>query len=177
MKVAFVFAHPFSESMGSVVRVRELALSLGTMGVEVYICTPYERSFDLSCHVHVISTSQIINDLRLAKPLYKLTKLVYYNKAFPRLFPFFDFQSNTLVAGAIKSFAKLLIENGIDVIQVEQDAALPIGIGLKKATGLPLISDLHNITSEELVATGLLDQRSSRFHDLQLLIRSHLLEK
>jgi glycosyltransferase involved in cell wall biosynthesis len=176
MKVAFIFMHPFSESMGSVVRVKELALSLGKSGVEVYIFTPYERSFDLFPHVHVVSASSLVNTLGLSKTMYKLSKSLYYNKVFPRLFSKTEFQSNRVMAKLIKGMAKLLVKKGIDLIQVEQDAVLPLGVGLKKETGLPLIVDVHNVSSEELVAANVLERESNEFVAFQSTTK-HLLSQ
>ena len=176
MKVAFVFMHPFSESMGSVVRVRELALSLGKSGVEVYIFTPYERSFDLFPHVHVVSASSLINTLGLSKAVYSFSKFLYYNKAFPGLFSKTEFRFNRVMANLIKGLAKLLVKKDIDIVQVEQDAALPIGVGLKKETGLPLVVDVHNVSSEELVAAGVLERGSDSFFALQETTKCFLSE-
>jgi glycosyltransferase involved in cell wall biosynthesis len=167
MKVAFIFMHPFSESMGSVVRVRELALSLGKSGVEVYIFTPYEHSFNLFPNVHVVSASSFINNLGLSKMVYKFSKFLYYNQAFPSLYSKTEFPSKTVMAKMTRNLAKLLVEREIDLIQVEQDVALPIGIRLKEETGLPLIVDVHNVSSEELVAAEVLERGSDKFFALQ----------
>jgi len=176
MKVAFFFLHPFSESMGSVVRVRELSLSLEKYGVEVYIITPYEPSFDLSSNVHVVSMNSFINTVGLSKALYRLTRFFYYNKAFSILFSKSESQSNRVMVKIVRRIAKLLIEKGVDIVQVEQDVALPIGVGLRRETGLPLIVDLHNITSEELVAAGVLKRESEEFLSLQRRTEEYLAE-
>lgn len=160
--------HPFSESMGSVVRVRELAFSLGKAGVEVYIFTPYERSFDLFPNVHVISASSLINNMGVSNSLYRVTRGLYYTRVFPKLFRKADFQKNWILARLIRGIAKSIVDMEIDIIQVEQDAAVPIGIGLKHATGLPLIADVHNISSEELVANRVLCRNSDEFCELQV---------
>ena len=176
MKVAFIFLHPFSESMGSVVRVRELSLSLEKFGVEVYVITPFERSFDLSTNVHVVSMSDFINVVGLSKVLYKLTRFFYYNKAFPNLFSKSGLQSNKIMVKIIRGIAKLLIKKDVDIVQVEQDVALPIGVALRTEMGLPLIVDLHNITSEELVAAGVLKRDSDQFLALQGRTEKYLAE-
>ena len=176
MKIAFVFLHPFSESMGSVVRVKELALSLGKTGVEVYIFTPYARSYDLFTNVHVISASEFINTTGFSKLVYKISKLLYYNRVFPNLFSKNEAQPNRILAHMIKALAKLIEKKNIDLIQIEQDATLPIGIGLKRETGLPLLVDIHNISSEELVAAGILEKKSATFLALQGAIKNGLSE-
>ena len=176
MKVAFIFMHPFSESMGSVVRVRELAFSLGKAGVEVYIFTPYEQSFDLFPKVHVISISNLVNSLGLSKTVYKFSKLLYYNKIFPSLFSSMISNSNLVMTKFVKQISRFLLDNGVNLIQVEQDAAIPIGIALKKETGLPLVVDIHNISSEELVAVGVLKKDGAKFLALQNMTKKCLSE-
>jgi glycosyltransferase involved in cell wall biosynthesis len=174
MKVAMVLMHPFSESMGSVVRVRELALSLGRFGVEVYIITPYERSFDLSTKVHVVSGSSLASSLGLSKQFYRFSKSLYYSSVFPSLSSRLEPWLSAVLPKMLNGISKFMIREGIDIIQVEQDVAVPIGIGLKDETGLPLIADVHNISTEELAAVGLLEKDGENFFELQNLTAKNL---
>jgi glycosyltransferase involved in cell wall biosynthesis len=174
MKVAFVFMHPFSESMGSAVRVRELAKSLGQLNVEVYILTPYERSSEIFPNVHVVSLNHFINTIRLSRPIYNFSKFLYYSRQFPSLFSRGAAQSNRILDMVVVSISKFLIENHVDILQVEQDVALPIGLALKKLTGLPVVADIHNISSEELVANNIVSKNSQKFAKLQSRTRDCL---
>jgi len=167
MKVAFVFLHPFSESMGSVIRVMELSLSLEKYEVEVFILTPFERSFDLSANVHVISMDNVFSRFGFSRGLYRLSRFFYYNKIFPTLFSKRGLRSGKVLSGFLRKVADFLYENGVDIVQVEQDVALPVGVLLKDVTGLPLVVDLHNISSEELVAAGVLERGRDGFLGLQ----------
>ena len=167
MKVAFLLMHPFSESMGSVVRVRELALALETKSVESYIFTPYEQSFDLSTNVHVTSLSSFMNRFGVSSKIYNLSKALYYNQAFPSIFSKFTSNSNIVVAKIVNNIAKMIKDEAIDIIQIEQDAALPFALGLKEKTELPVVVDVHNISSEELVSVGLLERNSKKYAALQ----------
>jgi len=160
--------------MGSVVRVKELASSLGSLGVEVYIFTPYERSFDLSPRVHVVSMNILTSSVGLSKALYRLTKFLYYGKAFPSLYAKTASRQNCILIGLTKIMSKTLLRKNIDLIQVEQDVALPIGLGLKNKTNLPLIVDLHNVSSEELVTAGVFKKESLEFSVLQNWTRNCL---
>ena len=167
MKIAIVFMHPFSESLGSVVRVKELALSLSKSGIEVFIFTPYERSFDLFPNVHVVSLLSLLNSFGLSKVIYEISKLLYYNRAFPGLYSKTDSSFNIILAKIIEGLSKPIVKKDIDLIQVEQDAALPIGVGLKNETNLPLIVDMHNVSSEELVAAKVIGKESIEFFTMQ----------
>jgi glycosyltransferase involved in cell wall biosynthesis len=174
MKIALIYMHPFSESMGSFVRIRELSSSLEKQGIETYILTPYERTFDLSRNIHVISMSNLINTLFLSKLSYKLTKFVYYNKIFPKIFSKNYLLIDKFMARVVKETANFICKKAVDLIQVEQDAVLPLGVGLKRETGLPLVADVHNITSEELVAAGILVKSSDQFCALQRKTKEYL---
>ena len=176
MRIALVFLHPFSESMGSVVRVKELALGLGSLGAEVYIISPYERSFDLSDNVHVFSSNSFLALSGLSTPIYHLSKFFYYNKLFPSVFSNIEtqFKKVKLLNKILKNITNFLVKKQIDIIQVEQDFAIPLGINLKKETNLPLIADVHNISSEELVSAGILERHSAAYFSLQNKIRSSL---
>lgn len=167
MKIAFVLIHPFSESMGSVVRVRALALSLGAKNVESYIFTPYERSFDLTPNVHVISLSRAMNYFGVSSKIYHISKALYYNQAFPSLFSKFSSKPNVVVTRIVNNLVKLITALGIDVVQIEQDAALPIAVLLKGKVSIPVILDIHNISSEELVSVGLLEKSSKKYESIQ----------
>jgi len=160
--------------MGSGIRIRELSFGLEKSGAEVYVFTPYEQSFDLTRNVHVVSTNNLLNKVGLSRSLYRLTRFAYYNKAFPSLFSKVELQSNKIFDKMVRGMAKLLRVADVDVIQVEQDVALPIGIGLKRETGLPLVVDVHNISSEELVAAGVLEKDSDRFVALQNRTKKYL---
>jgi glycosyltransferase involved in cell wall biosynthesis len=174
VKVGILFFHPFSESMGSAVRVRELSFSLAKMGLEVYIYTPYEKSRDLLPNVHIISLSALLNNLGISRKLYKFSKFIYYSKTFPKVFSSLGLQSNFLANGLVEKLNSLVVKNGIDILQVEQDAVLPIGTTLKRTSGLPLVADIHNISSEELVAVGVFDRESEKFREMQSIMSNGL---
>ena len=160
--------HPFSESMGSVVRVKELAMSLGRFGVEVFIIDPYERSFDLSGNVHVVSVGRnFLRSAGLSRQFYDFSKHLYYSRVFPHLYSKFWSKMSSFLPGLVKEVSEFAIREKVDIIQVEQDAAVPIGLQLREATGVPVIADIHNISSEELVATGALEKGSSVFFEMQ----------
>ncbi|MGA3059166.1 MAG: glycosyltransferase [Candidatus Bathyarchaeia archaeon] len=167
MKVAFVFLHPFDGSLGSTVRVRELAISLHKFGVESYILTPYESSYRLTEGVNVVSIGGYMKKFGLANYLYKASKLAYYNPFFVRHLML----NRKLQAYFAKSLAAIIqktIEKiGVDIIQFEQDVALSAAVELKKKTGLPIIVDIHNILSEELVGAGVIRRDSNEFFGLQ----------
>jgi glycosyltransferase involved in cell wall biosynthesis len=166
--------HPFSDSFGSGVRVRELSVGLAKHGVEVYILTPYERSFDMLPNVHVVSIGGTTNACGISRAIYKASKFLYYTRFFPKIFSKTQHSPINPTSLFTRGIGKLLLNKGIDLIQVEQDAAVPFGISLKKATGLPLVVDIHNISSEELVASSVINRSSDEFHELQHATKQYL---
>ncbi len=176
MKVAFLFLHPFSSSLGSTVRLRELTIHLNKLNVESFILTPYEDSQNLSEGVKVVSVASFLQKHGLGKYYYKLTKFVYYNSFFIKHFLTSKTVQSRFAKSTASSIVKALKLNPVKIIQVEQDFALPIGIEVKKRTELPLIADLHNITSEELVASGAIKKNGKEFHKLQEMLKHNLAE-
>lgn len=174
MKVGFLFLHPFSGSLGSTVRVREIALSLHKSGVDCFILSPFEKNHEICEGVNVISVNQRMQRLGIGENVYKALKMAYYNRFFARNF----LANQKLQSASAKGFAvtagKILEEIDVDIVQAEQDIALPIAIELKKRTGLPVLVDLHNITSEELVATGTITRDSYEFNTLQSIMEESL---
>jgi len=169
-----LFLHPFSGSLGSTVRVKELAIGLSKLGVEVYILTPYERDHTIKANVYVKSMSKMLPRLGLSLPLYRLSRYAYYNGFFvrhvlcnERLFTRVSQASAQLVAQILEKFE-------IDIIQAEQDAAVLPSLKAAKDLDIPVVADLHNILSEELVSAGVIKRKSREFRDLQMLIEKML---
>jgi glycosyltransferase involved in cell wall biosynthesis len=173
VKVAFVFLHPFSGSLGSTVRVRELASSLGQFGVESFILTPYEKSKSISEKVNVVSIGGIIQELGLSNYFYQLTKMSYYNPfILSKLILNQKFQKITSrISGSILNVVRKL---DVDLVQTEQDFSLFASLDVKKKISLPFLIDLHNITSEELVAAKTISRGSKEFDALQVFLSESL---
>lgn len=176
MNVAFIFLHPFSESLGSIVRVRELAISLRKFGVTSYILTPYENSHSIIEGVNVVSIGGEMQRLGLGSYLYKIAKSAYYNRFFAYQFLVNRKLQAKLAARLAKAVVPVLEKLDIDLIQAEQDVALPTALEVREKTTLPLLVDLHNITTEELVAANIIKKESREFSALQQLFGKALQE-
>jgi glycosyltransferase involved in cell wall biosynthesis len=174
MKLGFLFLHPFSGSLGSTVRVREIAISLHRLGVDCFILSPFEKNHEICEGVKVISVNQQMQRLGIGENVYKALKMAYYNRFFAR-----NFLANQKLQRASANrlaviAGKILQKIDVDIIQAEQDITLPIAVELKRKTGLPVLVDLHNITSEELVATGTITRDSYEFSTLQSTMEESL---
>lgn len=174
MKVGFIFLHPFSGSLGSTVRVREIAISLHKFGVNCFILSPYEKDRKICEGVNVVSIGGEMRKLGLSNYLYKVARLAYYNRFFVRCFMSNKKLQVKFAKRLAVAIAKALEKMEVGVVQAEQDVALPVAIEVKKKTGLPLLADLHNITTEELVAAGVIRRGSDEFDALQLALGENL---
>jgi glycosyltransferase involved in cell wall biosynthesis len=174
MRVAFIFLHPFAGSLGSTIRLRELATHLTKYDVESIIYTPYEKNHVISQGVTVVSVGGTLHKLGLAAYVYRFSKFAYYNQFFIKHFLTSNKMQTKLAKNNASPIIKALKQSDVQVIQVEQDFAIPTAIEVKKKSGLPLIVDLHNITSEELVASGAIKRDSDEFHKLQEMLKNNL---
>ncbi len=54
----------------------------------------------------------------------------------------------------------------IDLIQAEQTVTIPVGLELKKLFKVPLVADVHNLQSLELVSAGLIKENSRAYKQI-----------
>lgn len=167
MKTAFLFLHPLSESLGSTVRVKELAISLKKLGVNTLILSPYETNHVTENGILVRAIPSIANTLQLSSAIYKLSRFIYYNRVTARkLLTTPKFQK--LLAGNIARGAyEALKDENVDIVQAEQDIAIMPALRFAQKTGASVVVDLHNILAEELVAAGVISKKSKEFKVLQ----------
>jgi len=170
-----VFLHPFSGSLGTTVRVKELAISLSNFGVEVYIITPYERDSIVTKNVHVKSLGNVLQKLGLSLPLYRLSRLAYYNKLFVRNFLCNERLLTKVSEVSAKAIAHILERFEIDTIQAEEpNLTIMPCLKAAKDVGIPVVADLHNIASEELVGAGVIKKGDREFRNLQSIMAKML---
>jgi glycosyltransferase involved in cell wall biosynthesis len=174
VKVAMLFLHPFSGSLGSTVRVKELAIGLSKLGAEVYILTPYEKDHIINGNVYVKSISKMWQRFGLSLPLYRLSRYAYYNRFFVRHFLSNERLFVRISEASAQLIARILKKFDIDIIQAEQDAAVMPSLRATKDLNIPVVADLHNITSEELVSAGLIKRKNKEFKDLQEITKKML---
>lgn len=169
VRVVFLFLHPFSGSLGSSVRIKELAISLSRLGVKALILSPYERDHIMEGDIQVKSIPNVAYRLRFSPLVYRLSRFIYYNKFMVRRLltkrKFQRFVANNITLGAFDVIKKN--EDAVDIIQAEQDIAIMPALKLGEKVGVPVVVDLHNIEAEELVAAGVISRDSREFGVLQ----------
>lgn len=161
--------HPFSGSLGSTVAIKELSTSLGKLGLQVFIFTPYETDKELAENVCVKNIPTLFGRLGIGSKTYHVSRLMYYNKAFMGYVYLNKKIQQVANKKLVEIIAPLFLENDIDVVHAEQDMIAPLGLELSKETNLPFVARLHNITSEELVSGGVIKPESKEFHMFQMM--------
>jgi glycosyltransferase involved in cell wall biosynthesis len=174
MKVASIFLHPFSGSLGSTVRVKELSISLAKLGVVTHIFTPYEKESLIANGVYVRSVSNVSNLAGLSRLLYSLSRFAYYNGWMLQKVLLNKKLQKTLAVNFAKNVLRKLRDTSVDIIQGEQDVAVFPCIKLKESLQIPLVLSFHNVTSEELVAAGVISRESREFEALQQSMKDAL---
>jgi glycosyltransferase involved in cell wall biosynthesis len=165
LRVGCLFLHTLHGSLGSFTRVRELSISAARNGVQTSILTPYEHDSIVSDGVDVKSIPNLALNIGLGHQMYNLSRKIYYSNSLSKVFN--SRTRDKLMDSLSEKVASILKSNGIDVLQAEQDFAVLVGNKVKRQTGLPLIADIHNITSEELVAAGIISKDGKEFNELQ----------
>jgi glycosyltransferase involved in cell wall biosynthesis len=174
VKVAMLFLHPFSGSLGSTVRVKELAISLSKLDVEVYIITPYEKDHMINERVHVKSISKMLQKLGVSLPLYKLSRHVFYNRFFIRHVLGNEKLFSRISEASAQLITQILEKFEIDIIQAEQDIAIMPCLRATKDLDIPVVADIHNLLSEELASAGLIRRNDKEFENFQALTKKML---
>lgn len=171
MNVAFLFLHPFSESPGSSIRVDKLARSLGSLGVDCTIFTPYENYQEISNNVRINPISALASHGHISSSAYKLSKRIYYSKLLKWNLSMY-IKANQIMAKRLAfSIHQKLVKGHMDLLQVEQDITIAAGLELKKLTGIPVVADIHNLAPLELASAGLIETGGESFQLLSKWIR------
>jgi glycosyltransferase involved in cell wall biosynthesis len=97
--------------------------------------------------------------------MYNLSRRIYYNNSLSRFFN--GSTRGKLMNTLSEKLERILKTIGIEVLQAEQDFSLFVGKKVKLKTGIPLIADIHNITSEELVAARIITKDGKEYNELQ----------
>jgi len=165
--IAIIFPHPLTGSLGSLRRVEEIATSLGTrLKARINIYTPYERKGrTLPSMSNVVPIPSYVSALGLNNIAYRMSKYMYYNRVLSRrlLIKSLGF-SRFLLSEKTR---EALNRDGVNAIQAEQDISLPLALKLGEELGIPVVADLHNISAEELVGTGVLARDDRVYMELQ----------
>lgn len=176
MIIAIIFLHSLTGSLGSLRRVEEIATSLcSKVKARINIYTPYERhGRTLPGMSNVVPIPSYASAFGLNNIVYRMSKYMYYNRLLSRKLLIKSLRLSRILL--FKRTLEALSRDKIDAIQAEQDISLPLAMELGEELGIPVVADLHNISPEELVASGVLARNDEIYEELQRLIRECLLK-
>jgi len=167
MKVNFVVTHLSHGSPGSFYRPYEIVKELSNQGITTKIFTPFEQDVKNIKDIQIELLPNISSKLMVSNFAYRTLRNLIYNKHMSKLVSYDKF-----LKSSSKRIAKSLdnIEtNPPDIIQAEQQVAALACLKFGKKNRVPIVADIHNIWSEELVSFDLLKRNSETFNNLMNL--------
>ena len=170
MRVGFVLLHPFTQSLASYVRVKELAISLKKLDVEPFIFTPYEKTQVMKEGIHIIHIPSIFSKWGIQSLFYQFSRRLYYSKILQKFVIRLMEKKMKDTIGMFDLY-ELLKRYKLDVVQAEQDNAALLLLPLRDKLDIPIVLDLHGIWPEELVAAGTISEGSKEYATLQNIMQ------
>lgn len=170
VRVGFVLLHPFTQSLASYVRVKELAISLKKLDAEPFIFTPYEKTQVTREGIHIIHIPSVFSKWGLQTLFYQFSRRLYYSRPLQKFVTKLVEKKMEDTAGMFDLY-ELLKRYQLDVVQAEQDNAALLLLPLRDKLDIPIVLDLHGIWPEELVAAGTISKGSKEYAALQNIMQ------
>lgn len=165
MKVAFVFTHVSHGSPGSFERVRHLCTHLNTQGIECTILTPYEEDKAGISDVPVQVIPSIINSMNLSSLSYSVFRKLSSSRLGSKIF-LSEIALRQMTKNLAKGISKSIMKNKFDIIHAVQPVAA-VACTLIDRSNISMVTDLHNIWSEELVLYDIIKKDDPIFSRLR----------
>ena len=159
-RIGLVLLH--RESLGTIVRVRELANSLATAGFEIYIISPFDIR-EMGFHgVHSIRVGGSLGNLVYSPIGNSLRKVLLrsHSRGGLPLKPEFIRRGIDFLG---KNIAKIANKLQLDILEGEQDIAAAAVVKASDSIGIPSVAGLHNIWREELLGQSGLHRQTDEF--------------
>lgn len=170
VRIGFVLLHPFTQSLASYVRVKELAISLKKLDAEPFIFTPYEKTQVTREGIHVIHIPSVFSKFGLQTLFYQFSRRLYYSRSLQKFVMKLVEKKMGDTAGMFDLY-ELLKRYQLDVVQAEQDNAALLLLPLRDKLNIPIVLDLHGIWPEELVAAGTISEGGKEYTTLQNIMQ------
>jgi len=173
MALGIFYPHPIERSLGSMRRLFEIVRYVhNNYDVDIFVYSPFEtkivkfKSFILKPIKSLFIPPFFLNHI------YDVSKKIYYNKFFNKLL-LMRYINNVSVV-TISNMVNMLKEDNVTVLQAEHDVSIPLCVKVANRLKIPVIADLHNITSEELVASNLLFRTDQLYNSLNDTMKYYL---
>jgi len=164
MKIGLVLSQPFAHSVGTDVRIRGLLEGLSKLGVEVHIITPFMDNISISQRRVFIHRLPLLSTrLGISNLIHELSRRFLNN---PLLFKNIIRRKSLLSKNASslgRNVYKISRKLDLDIVQAEQQIASLACIEIREKLDLPVVADFHGIWAEEMVASGVIEQRSDGY--------------
>ena len=169
MKIGLVLSTPYEGSMGVAVRVTDLSKSLINLGVEVHVFSPFSVPGLENTAAIIHPLDNIVSRLGISQTVYSSLQKCLSTPVLARN----TILTKRVISSIINSFSKTIYavakDVDLDLIQGEQEIASIACLNIKDKLKIPVVSSLHNIWPEELVASDIIRNDDSRFHYLMSL--------
>lgn len=142
-------------------------MGLAELDVEVTILSPFPvKETALANNIVVKQLTKKSSDLSLLRIIYGVGKKLVNSKlleGIPVPQPFFI---DRVTKSLAKNIEKTIKELKLDLVQAEQEIAALSCVHASRKLSVPTVADFHGIWLEELIASGLLKPKSSKYRKL-----------
>jgi len=166
MHIGFVVSHLSHGSPGSFERTRMMCKHLDKLGIRSTILTPFEEDVH---NIHDIDMELIPNALSgtgLSTLGYGALRKFSSYKLLSKIF-LSDLSLKRMVKSISVGLSQIMRTKKFDIINAVQPIAGLACIPVVKENDIPLVTDIHNIWPEELLAEGLIKRDDRTFRRLQ----------
>jgi glycogen synthase len=160
IRIGLVLLH--RNSLGTIVRVRELANSLARTGFEIYIISPFDIR---EMGFHGVHSTRVVGSL--GKLIYSpIGSSLRKTLLRPRSQTGLPLNTELIRRGIDflgKNIAKIADRLQLDILEGEQDIAAAAVVKASGSVGIPAVAGLHNIWREELLGQRGLPRQTDEF--------------
>lgn len=157
--------HPPGESMGSIVRLRNLCLGLTKLSHKCFVFTPFNYYEDWGPLVKFITVPVVSSGGKVSKQLYTITRKILDVQILSNFTLLNPKVLDLIITRISNSLLNIINEDSIDldVIIGETEIGGLILTKIKNQLKIPIIVDYHNYWPEELVEHGIIKRYGRRY--------------
>lgn len=170
--MGFVVSYLSHGSPGSFVRIYEICKTLNRLGIHSTILTPFEEELGNIQDTSLMIIPTSFSKVGLSSSVYRLASKLMTSKIGARIL-FSNLPFNRITKTLSSGLSDVLKKKTFDIIHAVQPHSAVACSTLCQQYHIPLVTDLHNIIEEELVAEGSArrgDDRCKWFHSIEQMI-------
>jgi glycosyltransferase involved in cell wall biosynthesis len=163
LKIGIVLSTPYEGSMGVVVRVADLSKSLLNLGVEVHVLSPFELPSLSNTGVVTHHLDNLASKLGISNNVYCNLQKCLSTPFLARNLILRKKVLSSIITSLSKTVLPIAQKEGFDLLQGEQELSSIACLNIRDKVKIPVVSSLHNIWPEELVASGIIESADSKY--------------